>query len=521
MMSIEVLWQNGKETVNRIRIVLFFIFFTALLGTKDSMPPAMFLIHLSGTIIMGVYASVCFLWLRYGNPPEWFHKLLIILDIGIHLINTSIDCSMGPIEAKSALNNTAVLLVVYFYLIYSGFLGNPWFVLLNGFFAGLGVFLSYYVSVTYGGLIPTEDPILYIQTGYVGTSAEIVKGIFIIVSGVLLSRLIALLIRISDKGIEKAKESEELLQKSIQQKKLLQNAAKNLESSIHHCGDYISQTAERLESQAASLEQVTAINTELFSSFESNAKIINNQNIKITDLFSGSNDLNQLVVTISDINQELILLATENKKETTEIASVSKRTSEYLTSIKSSFDKVDEINQIVAEIGEKTNLLALNASIEAARAGDVGRGFAVVASEVSKLAYFTATNAKIISEVVENSRKFILYGSEVSMQTGNLTTNQIQKLEKTMERVSYMHELFEKQKTIIFDTLGRLNEINDLSSQILFSTKEQISGQTEVNRGILALEDEVNQISNASRNLEQYVEQIRFQSQELLTLSES
>ncbi|EMJ88304.1 methyl-accepting chemotaxis protein [Leptospira meyeri] len=266
---------------------------------------------------------------------------------------------------------------------------------------------------------------------------------------------------------------------------------------------------------------MTAINTELFSSFESNAKIINNQNIKITDLFSGSNDLNQLVVTISDINQELILLATENKKETTEIASVSKRTSEYLTSIKSSFDKVDEINQIVAEIGEKTNLLALNASIEAARAGDVGRGFAVVASEVSKLADFTATNAKIISEVVENSRKFILYGSEVSMQTGNLTTNQIQKLEKTMERVSYMHELFEKQKTIIFDTLGRLNEINDLSSQISFSTKEQISGQTEVNRGILALEDEVNQISNASRNLEQYVEQIRFQSQELLTLSES
>ncbi|EMJ88149.1 hypothetical protein LEP1GSC196_1552 [Leptospira meyeri serovar Semaranga str. Veldrot Semarang 173] len=225
-MSIEVLWQNGKETVNRIRIVLFFIFFVALLGTKDSMPPAMFLIHLSGTIIMGVYASVCFLWLRYGNPPEWFHKLLIILDIGIHLINTSIDCSMGPIEAKSALNNTAVLLVVYFYLIYSGFLGNPWFVLLNGFFAGLGVFLSYYVSVTYGGLIPTEDPILYIQTGYVGTSAEIVKGIFIIVSGVLLSRLIALLIRISDKGIEKAKESEELLQKSIQQKKTFTRCGK-------------------------------------------------------------------------------------------------------------------------------------------------------------------------------------------------------------------------------------------------------------------------------------------------------
>lgn len=520
-MSIEGLWQNGKVTVNRIRIVLFFIFFSALLGTRESMPSAMFTIHLTGTIIMGVYSTICFFWLRIGNPPDWFHKLLIVLDIGIHLINTSIDCSMGPMEAKSALSNTAVLLVVYFYLIYSGFLGNPRFVLYNGCLAGLGVFLSYFISVSYGGLIPTEDPTLYIQTGYVGTSAEIIKGIFVIVSGVLLSRLIALLIRISDKGIETAKESEDLFQKSIQQKILVQSAAKNLESSIQSCGNYISQTAERLESQAASLEQVTAINTELFSSFESNAKIIDDQNIKITDLFSGSNDLNQLIATISSINQELISLANENKKDTTEIAVVSKRTSEFLSSIKSSFDKVDEINQIVAEIGEKTNLLALNASIEAARAGDVGRGFAVVASEVSKLADFTATNAKIISEVVGNSRKYIFNAAEVSAQTGNLTANQIQKLEITTEKVSYMHELFERQKGIIYDTLGRLNEINDLSSQISLSTKEQISGQTEVNKGILALEDEVSQISDASRNLEQYVEQIRFQSQELLTLSDS
>ena len=66
-----------------------------------------------------------------------------------------------------------------------------------------------------------------------------------------------------------------------------------------------------------------------------------------------------------------------------------------------------------------------------------------------------------------------------------------------------------------------LTEINDLSSQISFSTKEQISGQTEVNKGIIALENEVNQISNASRDLEQHVEEIRNQSQELLTLSES
>lgn len=520
-MSIEALWQNGKITVNRIRIGLFFVFFAALLGTKNSMPEAMFYIHLSGTIVMGLYATICQVWLRYGNPPDWFHKLLIVLDIGIHLINTSIDCSMGPMEAKSALNNTAVLLVVFFYLIYSGFLGNPKFVLFNGFLAGIGVILSYFVSVHFGGLIPSEDPNLYIQTGYVGTSAEIIKGVFVMVSGVLLSRLISLLLRISDIGIETAKKSEQLLQQTLNQKQVVQEAVKNLENSIQSCANYISHTAERLESQAASLEQVTAINTELFSSFESNAKIIDHQNGKITNLFSDSNDLNQMVANISVINQELISIANENKKDTTEIAVVSKRTSEYLNSIQTSFDKVEEINQIVAEIGEKTNLLALNASIEAARAGDVGRGFAVVATEVSKLADFTAKNAKMISEVVSHSRKYISDAAEVSIHTGNLTSNQIRKLEMTTEKVDNMHRMFEKQKSIIYETINQLTEINDLSSQISLSTKEQISGQTEVNKGILALENEVNQISNASRNLELHVEQIRSQSLELLTLSES
>lgn len=69
-MSIEGLWQNGKVTVNRIRIVLFFIFFFALVGARESMPPAMFAIHLTGTLIMGVYATLLFFLAEDRQPSR-------------------------------------------------------------------------------------------------------------------------------------------------------------------------------------------------------------------------------------------------------------------------------------------------------------------------------------------------------------------------------------------------------------------------------------------------------------------
>nr|WP_269155386.1 methyl-accepting chemotaxis protein [Leptospira mtsangambouensis] len=220
-------------------------------------------------------------------------------------------------------------------------------------------------------------------------------------------------------------------------------------------------------------------------------------------------------------SERLVEIAEINKKESMSVTEVADQTANHLESIQSSFDQVNEINNIVAEIGEKTNLLALNASIEAARAGDVGKGFAVVANEVSKLAEFTKNNVKRISLVVKSSKEIITNARNASKETGELAKSQIDRLNQTLVEIQDMNRLYIEQRNTLSAILTELGQIRELSKQISESTKEQLLGQKEASKGIVQLEMEVNEISRASKDLEEHIEMIKDESNKLASMSQS
>ncbi|MDD2114778.1 methyl-accepting chemotaxis protein [Pseudomonas asiatica] len=131
---------------------------------------------------------------------------------------------------------------------------------------------------------------------------------------------------------------------------------------------------------------------------------------------------------------------------------------------------IGQILDVIKGISEQTNLLALNAAIEAARAGEAGRGFAVVADEVRNLAHRTQTSAQEIHRMIEE----LQVGSRTAVDT------MAESRQRSIESVQIANQAGER----LLAVTGRIGEIDGMNQSVAAATEEQTSVVDMVNREV-------------------------------------
>lgn len=219
-------------------------------------------------------------------------------------------------------------------------------------------------------------------------------------------------------------------------------------SQIRSSADFISNTSQqiasgnnnlsqRVETQAASLEETASSMEELTSTVKNNADNAQQANLV-------ANNARQLA-----------------EKGGTVVASAVSAMAE----INDSSNKIAEIIGVIDEIAFQTNLLALNASVEAARAGEQGRGFSVVATEVRNLAQRSAVAAKESKELIQSSVQKVRTGTEFVNETGSALQEIVQGVKRVGDIVSEIAAASIEQSQGILQVNQAVSEMDEITQQ--------------------------------------------------------
>lgn len=251
-------------------------------------------------------------------------------------------------------------------------------------------------------------------------------------------------------------------------------------SSVNQISANIEGVKEQAMTQAASITETSATMEEIIRTIQALNGSIESQ---ATSVAQSSASIEQIVANIASVTQNLnkadaavqhLVTATSDGKETVSDASV------VTQKIAEESGSLIEASNVIQNIASQTNLLAMNAAIEAAHAGDAGKGFAVVADEIRKLAEESAAQGKAITGTLKNLSVEIQEVADSAKLVGEKFTVIFDFSEQVRQTSALLSAAMQEQENGSREVLTAIKDINSVTQEVKSGSEEMLKGGEQV-----------------------------------------
>lgn len=297
----------------------------------------------------------------------------------------------------------------------------------------------------------------------------------------------------------------------------IRNSSDTMSSNSYELNDTSSQTLAANNEISKAVEDVAEGSTGMAASISKINENLLEMSNETKDINASVDEIKNQTVAVQDsskiMNDKIKSMQDSSHKMDEGISAISKR----IETVNTTVDKVSNIVSVIEEISSETNLLSLNASIEAARAGDAGKGFAVVAQEIRVLSDNTNTELEnikqIISSLVEECR-YCVQASGTIVEDNAKQKEEIkavldefgsldEQIQKTAEKAEKIEELVTAMIELNDDITKSSNSLTDVSAANAAATEEMNANIEELNAMMHGVSEMAEHMNNESDGLKE------------------
>ncbi len=248
----------------------------------------------------------------------------------------------------------------------------------------------------------------------------------------------------------------------------IRQSAEVVQSAAHDLDDQSSSANEKMQNHCLETDKVVTAVTEMSATAR---EVANNTNSTAQAIESANRQIDEAQLEVGQAIEGIAQLVAEVNL-----------TSEAIQELSDHTDQITKVLDVIGDIAEQTNLLALNAAIEAARAGEQGRGFAVVADEVRTLASRTQNSTLEISEMLKQLQSGVARAvttMNASQARGEKTVNESEHVKHSLSGIQHA-----------------VSSIHDMGIQTASAAEQQSAVAEDINQNLVAIQQIVNELSD-------------------------